>query len=174
VSSRCFNNDDAKANRSSEKEESVYYERRLACWPHVFRSRGNITPEDSCFLLAASWQCASQAPVALHIIADPVSQARTVSRRRSVYAKQRLVCGSIACGGATGTSHCLRHQAKWPFCILSVKCSSAGASSRVAMAQTAVVTGATGFVATELVKQLLAKVGTAAAGLSAVMQMLLM
>lgn len=36
-------------------------------------------------------------------------------------------------------------------------------SIRAAMAQTAVVTGATGFVATELVKQLLAKVGTAAA-----------
>jgi nucleoside-diphosphate-sugar epimerase len=33
------------------------------------------------------------------------------------------------------------------------------------MAQTAVVTGATGFVATELVKQLLAKVGTVAAEL---------
>ena len=31
------------------------------------------------------------------------------------------------------------------------------------VAQTAVVTGATGFVATELVKQLLAKVGTVAA-----------
>jgi uncharacterized protein YbjT (DUF2867 family) len=36
------------------------------------------------------------------------------------------------------------------------------------MVQTAVVTGATGFVATELVKQLLAKVGTASAGLIAI------